>query len=210
MSLQQYNSLMSMMLREKPALAKLREELEGRKRKLCFGCKEFGHLAQNCRKQKEEGKGTVVPQNKFEVLRSRIMQCGVEERAIRRIGVVEVECFKCGEKGHKYKECPLWMRKEKAAHVARPQKVQQKERPACPVRGEVQERKLRKVEKEEASVEELRKRAKEYYEKDIPKEVQLWDLGWCMREIVVSYLTCKCRKKGSYIEDSQGQGVIPF
>ena len=46
----------------------------------------------------------MVPQNKFEVLRSRIIQCGVEERTIRRIGVVEVECFKCGKKG---KECPL-------------------------------------------------------------------------------------------------------
>ena len=123
MSLQQYNSLMSMMLREKPALAKLREELEGRKRKLCFGCKEFGHLAQNCRKQKEEGKGTVVPQNKFEVLRSRIMQCGEGERMIRRMEVMEVECFKCREKGHKCRECPLWIRKkneERAARVAMP------------------------------------------------------------------------------------------
>jgi len=29
-------------------------------------------------------------------------------------------------------------------------------------------------------------------------------------EIVVSYLTCKCGEKGSYVEDNQGQGVIPF
>ena len=29
-------------------------------------------------------------------------------------------------------------------------------------------------------------------------------------EIVVSYLTCKCREKGSHVEDNQGQGVIPF
>jgi len=49
----------------------------------------------------------VVSQNKFEVLRSRIMQCGVEERMIRRAGVVEVKYFKCREKGHKCKECPL-------------------------------------------------------------------------------------------------------
>ena len=27
---------------------------------------------------------------------------------IRKHEVVVVECFKCGEKGHKYKECPLW------------------------------------------------------------------------------------------------------
>ena len=29
-------------------------------------------------------------------------------------------------------------------------------------------------------------------------------------EIVVSYLTCKCREKGFHVEDNQGQGVIPF
>jgi len=29
-------------------------------------------------------------------------------------------------------------------------------------------------------------------------------------EVVVLYLTCKCREKGSHVEDNQGQGVIPF
>ena len=29
-------------------------------------------------------------------------------------------------------------------------------------------------------------------------------------EIVVSYLTYKCGKKGSHVEDNWGQGVIPF
>jgi len=29
-------------------------------------------------------------------------------------------------------------------------------------------------------------------------------------EMVVSYLTCKCREKGSHVEDNRGQGVIPF
>ena len=91
----------------------------------------------------------MVPQNKFEILRSRIIQCGVEERTIRKIRVVEVKYFKCGEKGHKCKECPLWMKKEKAAYVARPQKAQKKERLAYPVRGEVQKRKLKKVKEEE-------------------------------------------------------------
>ena len=62
-----------------------------------------------------------------------------------------VEYFKCGEKGHKYRECPLWKQMKKTAYVAMPQKVQQKRRPARPVRGEVQERKLRKVEQEEAA-----------------------------------------------------------
>jgi len=75
---------MSNLLKEKHSLAKLREELERRRRRLCFGCKGFRHLAQNCRKQKETKKGVTMPQNKFEVLKSRVMQCGVEERMIRR------------------------------------------------------------------------------------------------------------------------------
>jgi len=108
MSLDQYNSLMSNLLREKCSLAKLRKELEGRKRKLCQCCKKFGHLAHNYRNKEEERKGTIIPQNKFEVLRSRVMQCRVEERMIRRHEAVVVECFKCGEKGHKCRECPLW------------------------------------------------------------------------------------------------------
>jgi len=98
---------MSNLLREKHSLAKLREELEGRKGKLYRCCKRFRHLAHNCRKKEEGKKGTIVPQNKFEVLRSRVMQCGVEERIIRRHKAVVVECFKCEEKGHKCRECLL-------------------------------------------------------------------------------------------------------
>jgi len=43
---------------------------------------------------------------------------------------VEVECFKCGEKRHKCRECPLRKVKKQvekvAAYVAMPQKAQQK------------------------------------------------------------------------------------
>jgi len=78
------------------------------------------------------------------------MQCGVEERVIRRQELVVVECFKCGEKEHKCRECPLWRKikeerklrrveEEKAACVARPQKAQQEEKPACSTRKKVQE-----------------------------------------------------------------------
>ena len=61
------------------------------------------------------------------------MQCDVKERMIKKQETVKVECFKCGEKGHKYREYPLWKREKKlrvveeAAHVAMPQKAQQKE-----------------------------------------------------------------------------------
>ena len=133
MSLQQYNSLMSNLLKQKHALVSLRVKLEGKKEQECWNCKEFGHLAQNCRNKKEkEERGTAL-QNKFEVLTSRVMQCDVKERIIRKQEVVEVKCFKCGEKGHKYRECPLWKEKKKlqvaeeAVHVAMPQKAQQKE-----------------------------------------------------------------------------------
>jgi len=156
------------------------------------------------------------------------MQCGVEEKIIWRQEVAAVKCFKCGEEGHKYRECPLWKQIKKAARVAMSQKVQQERRLVRPIREKVQEgeKKLRGVEEGEAAhvakpqevqqgwkknlVEELRKRAEEHCGKGVPEETQLWDLGWCTREIVVSYLTCKCREKGSHVKDNRGQGVIPF
>jgi len=127
MSQTQYKTLMSNLLNEKCALTKLRAKLEGRKGKLCRCCKKFGHLAQNCRNRRGEEKGTVVPQNKFKVLSSRVMQCGVEEKTIRSMRMSEMKCFRCGEKEHKCRECPLWIKRKnerRAAHVARPQKVQ--------------------------------------------------------------------------------------
>jgi len=120
---------------------------------LCQCCKKFGHLAYNCRSKREGEKGEATPVNKFEMLSSRVMQCRVEERTIRRHEVVVVECFKCGEKGHKCRECPLWKKKKRVAHVAKPQKAHQQEGPAHPVKGKAQEgkRRLRRVEEEEAA-----------------------------------------------------------
>ena len=119
---------MSNLPKEKHTLTKLREELEGRRGKLCKSCKGFGYLAQNCRKKIEGEKGKILSQNKFEILSSRVMQCEVEERTIKRQEAVEVECFKCGKKGHKCREYLLWKRIEKgrakkAAYMATPQKV---------------------------------------------------------------------------------------
>jgi len=45
MSLQQYNSLMSDLLKEKHAFALLRAKLEGKKKSVYWDCKEFEHLA---------------------------------------------------------------------------------------------------------------------------------------------------------------------
>jgi len=82
MSLQQYNSLMSNLLKERCSLAKLREELEERKGKLCRSCNKFRHLAYNCRNRREGEKRETTPLNKFEMLSSWVMQCGVEEKVI--------------------------------------------------------------------------------------------------------------------------------
>ena len=41
-------------------------------------------MAQNCRNRDGEEKRGMVPQNKFEVLSSRVIQYGVRETTIRR------------------------------------------------------------------------------------------------------------------------------
>jgi len=129
MSQIQYNALMSNLLNQKHTLTKLRTELEGRRGRVCRCCKGFGHLAQNCRNRDREEKRGTVPQNKFEVLSSRVIQCDVRETTIRRQETVEVGCFKFGEKGYKCRECPIWKGEkklrvvEKVAHVAMPQKA---------------------------------------------------------------------------------------
>ena len=107
MSLQQYNSLMSNLLNEKHALAKLRAELEGRKGKICWYCKKFGHLAQNCRNREEKEKRKVIFQNKFEMLSNRVIRYGIE---LKRQETEEmswiVECFKYEKERHKCRKCP--------------------------------------------------------------------------------------------------------
>jgi len=162
---------MSSLLKEKRALAKLREELEGRKGKLCRSCKGFRHLARNCRNGKEGEKGVEMPRNKFEVLRSRVMQCGIEERIVRSMRTAVVKCFRCREEGHKYRMCP-----KKEERVARPRKGKahqgerrevrrvEEEKAARPVKGEAQQ------EGKRTSVEKLRIRAEVYCGKGVPEE----------------------------------------
>ena len=46
-----------------------------KKKRKCFGCGGFGHIAYNCRNVRAE-EPTLVPLNKFEVLKVRVMQRG--------------------------------------------------------------------------------------------------------------------------------------
>jgi len=214
MSQEQYNALMSSLLKEKYALAKLREELEGRKGKLCRSCKGFGHLARNCRNRKGGEKEAEMPQNKFEVLKSRVIQCGIEERTVRSMRTVVVKCFKCREEGHKCRECPLWERKVKRVAHLKERKVHQGERrlrkveegeAARPVQGKAQQ------EWKRSSWEVWRKRAEWYCGPTVPQDAELWELGWCGQGAIVIYVKCsRCGKGGCLVEDDWGQGVVPY
>jgi len=79
MSQQQYYDIMSNLLKEKCALTLLRTKLEGKQEREYWKCRRFVHQAQHCRKVKKK-KGKLTPQNKFEILASRVMRCGVELR----------------------------------------------------------------------------------------------------------------------------------
>ena len=96
MSLEQYNSFMDRMLNQWHALAKLRAEIEGKERRECWGYKRFKHLVHNYKNKKGKEKGKLIPQNKFEVIASRVIQCEVREKIkIRRQEVMEeVKCFR--------------------------------------------------------------------------------------------------------------------
>jgi len=95
MSLEQYNSLMSRMLNQQCTLTKLRVEIEGRKGRVCWKCKRFEHLAHNCRNRKGKIKEKPIPQNKFEVIASRVIQYRVREEVRRQeMEKREVQCFR--------------------------------------------------------------------------------------------------------------------
>jgi len=105
MFLDQYNKLMSDMLNKRCALTKLRAELEGREGRLCRQCRRFRHFAQKCKSGEKQMKKTIVG-NRFEVLKSCVMQYGMRE--VRKQEKVEekVRCFQCREEGHKKWKCP--------------------------------------------------------------------------------------------------------
>jgi len=54
-----------------------------------------------------------------------MIRYGVELRKQKVEKKWKVKCYKCGEERHKYRECPLWERKERVARVAKLQKAYQ-------------------------------------------------------------------------------------
>ena len=103
------------MLNQWYTLAKLRAEIEEREERVCWECKKFGHLACDYRDRKGEIKGKPIPQNKYEVIASRIMQCEVREEVKRqKIKEKKVQYFRYWGMGHYKWECPnIEAKKEK-------------------------------------------------------------------------------------------------
>jgi len=140
-----------------------------------------------------------IPQNKFEVIASRVMKCRVrEEVKMRRQEMVEeeeVRYFRCWGIGHYKWECPnieveRRQQEEEAVYVVKPQKAQQEEkRLVCP----------------------LWKKAQKYSGIwGMPlRGTALEEKGWKTKWEVVTFVECGgCNYKGTKTEENQEYGFV--
>ena len=82
----------------------------------CRWYRKFGHLAHNYRNREQEKKERSTLQNRFKVLTSRVMRCGLRrEVKVRKQEVVEeVQCFRYRRTGHrKWEYSNIVVEKEK-------------------------------------------------------------------------------------------------
>jgi len=73
MSLDQYNTLMSGILNQWYALAKLKTVIEDRKKRVYWKYRKFRYLAYNCKNRKKKTKEKPISQNKFKMIANRMM-----------------------------------------------------------------------------------------------------------------------------------------
>jgi len=129
--------------------------------------------------RKEQEKKKKIGENKFEVLKNQVMQCGVKE--IRRQEVVGdvVRCFGCREEGHKKWECPRKREKSRKEEVASRRKVWEKVKKHSGAKGLP------------------------------PREAAMCMEGWTTPREVVTFVECRgCDYKGTKTEENQGQGFL--
>ena len=186
MSQQQHNDLLSNMLKEKQVLALLRAQLEGRRERECWSYRKFRHLVYNYRTKKEEKKEKrEKPQNKYEMLATRVMQYRVrDEIKVRwQKRIKKAKYFRCWEVGHCKWECPnIEVKREK----------RKSKQMACMVG-------LQKAQQERRPVHPIWKKIQEYCNKWSmpPEEVLLLKRGQITEEIVVTYVEYEeCEGKG--------------
>ena len=137
-----------------------------------------------------------IPQNKFEVIASRVMQCGVRKEVRRQEKEEkEVQCFRYWGIGHYKQECPnIKVEKERrrskeVAYVVSPQKAQQEEKP----------------------VHSIQRKTQEYSSTwgMLLKSVVLEEKGWKIRQEVVTFIEFGgCDYKGTKTKENQGQNFI--
>ena len=55
----------------------------------------------------------------------------------------------------------------------------------------------------------MRKKAEEYCGKEVPEEATLLELGWCIKEVIVTYVQCKrYGEKRCHVKENKRQRMI--